>query len=133
MVLYLQHLVFRYYNINLFRSTLPLRGSVNNNQILVVLDRRRDLLHLEITPEEWTILEDITELLEPFIDVTTYLIAESYPTISALEPWLTAVQVTLVHSDNNSIAVRNFKTLPAADMSTQYQSTYMCFFIAKQG
>ena len=86
--------------------------------ISAVLHRRRDLLHLEISPEEWRILEDITELLEPYKDVTTYLSAESYPTISALGPLFAAIQAKLTHSDNDSVAVRSVKSLLAADMST---------------
>ena len=39
--------------------------------ISAVLLCRRDLVHLEISPEEWRILEDIAELLEPYKDVTT--------------------------------------------------------------
>ena len=56
-----------------------------------MLHSRRDLLQLELSPEEWRILEDTTELLEPYKDVTTYLSAESYPTISALELLFAAV------------------------------------------
>ena len=59
--------------------------------ISAVLHSRRDLLQLELSPEEWKILEDITELLEPFKDATTYLSAELYPTISSLGPLFAAV------------------------------------------
>ena len=90
--------------------------------ISAVQHRRRDLLHLEISLEEWRILEDITELLEPYKDVTTYLSAESYPTISALGPLFAAVQAKLARSDDDSVTIRNVKRLLAADMSTRYQS-----------
>ena len=99
--------------------------------ISAVLHRRRDLLHLEISPEEWRILEDITELLEPYKDVTTYLSAESYPTISALGPLFAAIQAKLTHSDNDSVAVRSVKSLLAADMSTRYQSTGVSLLLHK--
>ena len=50
--------------------------------IAAVLYRRRDLTHLELSSSEWRLLEDVSEELEPYKDVTTYLISESYPTIS---------------------------------------------------
>ena len=99
--------------------------------ISAVLHRRRDLVHLEISPEEWRILEDIIELLEPYKDVTTYLSAESYPTISALGPLFAAVRAKLVNSDTDSIAVRNVKRSLAADMSTRYQSTGVSLLLNK--
>ena len=71
--------------------------------ISIVLHCRRDLLHLEISPEEWRILEDITELLKPY------------------------------NSDNDSVAVRSVKSLLAADTSTQYQSIAKCILTATQG
>ena len=99
--------------------------------ISAVLHRRRDLLHLEISPEEWRILEDITELLEPYKDVTTYLSAESYPTISALGPLFAAVQAKLARSDDDSVTIRNVKRLLAADMSTRYQSKCVSSLLTK--
>ena len=63
--------------------------------ISAVLHCRRDLVNLEISPEEWRILEDITEVFEPHKDVTTYLSAESYPIISALEPLFAAARAKL--------------------------------------
>ena len=86
--------------------------------ISAVLHRRRDLLHLVISQEEWRILGDITELLEPYKNVTTYLSAESYPAISALGPFFAAVQAKLVDSYDDSVTIRNVKRLLAEDMST---------------
>ena len=91
--------------------------------ISAILNHRRDLIHLEISPEEWRILEDIAELLEPYKDVTTYLSAESFPTISALGPLFAAVETKLAPSEDDSRAVKNVKNLLSTDMSTQYQDT----------
>lgn len=93
--------------------------------------RRRNLVRLEISPEEWRILEDIAELLEPYKDVTTYLSAEPFPTISALGPLFAAIRAKLVHLDTDSVAVRNVKSLLAADMSTRYQDTDISLLLNK--
>ena len=57
-----------------------------------VLLQRRDLVHLEISPDEWRILEDIIKLLEPFKIATQHLSGERYPTVSALGPLLKQIQ-----------------------------------------
>lgn len=41
-----------------------------------------------LTPEEWTIIEDIIPLLRPFNSLTVELSAEQYPTISKVIPLL---------------------------------------------
>ena len=48
------------------------------------LHSRRDLLHLEHSPVEWRLIEDLVDVLQPFKDATTYLSSESYPTLSVL-------------------------------------------------
>lgn len=53
-----------------------------------VLHDQRDLLHLEHSPSEWRLLEDLCKVLEPFKDATTYLSASRYPTLSVLGPVL---------------------------------------------
>lgn len=85
-----------------------------------MLHRRRNLIYLAISPEEWRILENIAELLEPYKYVTTYLSAELYPTISALRPLFATIEAKLPPSDD-FIAVKNVKSMSAVDMSTQYQ------------
>ena len=54
--------------------------------IATVLHRKRDLLHLECSAEEWRILEDVAEVLKPFKVATAYLSGEKYPTLSAVGP-----------------------------------------------
>ena len=80
-------------------------------------------------PEERRNLEDISELLEPYKNVTTYLSAESYLTISALGALFAAIPAKLVHWDIDLVAVRNVKSLLAADMSMRYQGAGISLLI----
>ena len=59
--------------------------------IAAVLYRRCDLLHLECSPLEWQILEDVADVLQPFKIAIEYLSGEKYPTISALGPLLAEI------------------------------------------
>ena len=54
--------------------------------VCAVLQNQRNLLHLEHSPEEWRLLQDLSEILEPFKDATTYLSADKYPSLSTLGP-----------------------------------------------
>ena len=60
--------------------------------IYAVVHNHRDLLHLEHSPEEWRLLEDLCNILEPFRDATTYLSADQYPSLSALSPLLAQIR-----------------------------------------
>ena len=60
--------------------------------IYAVVRSHRDLLHLEHSPEEWRLLEDLCNILEPFKDATTSLSADQYPSLSALSPLLAQIR-----------------------------------------
>ena len=92
--------------------------------ISAVLLQRRDLIHLEISPTEWRILEDIMKLLEPFKIATEHLAGEKYPTISAVGPLLTEIKKRVAEdgnesNDSNTIAV--FKKALRDDVNSRYQ------------
>ena len=52
-------------------------------EIAAVVHRRRDLIHLECSPSEWRILEDVAELLQPFKVATEYLSGENSSRVSS--------------------------------------------------
>ena len=85
-----------------------------------VLLQRRDLIHLEISPNEWRILEDIVQLLRPFKVATEYLSGERYPTISALGPLLNEIQKKISLSCDDTVAVREFKKALRNDLESRY-------------
>ena len=63
--------------------------------LVAVLNRTRDLLHLECSSQEWRVLEDLADLLSPFKQASEYLSGELYPTISAVGPLLSAIRQIL--------------------------------------
>lgn len=85
-----------------------------------VLLQRRDLIHLEISPNEWRILEDVVQLLRPFKVATEYLSGERYPTISALGPLLNEIHKKVSPCSDDSIAVREFKKALPNDLAGRY-------------
>ena len=90
--------------------------------VSAVLHQHRDLLHLEHSPAEWRLLEDLSKVLEPFKDATTYLSASRYPTVSILGPVLHEILTTLEKRDSStSSAICQVKTVIASDLKTRYQ------------
>ena len=91
--------------------------------ISAVLHWRHDLVHLECSPEEWRILEDIGDVFEPFKVATEYLSGEQYPTISAVGSLLSEIKFKIEFSENDSPTVREVKRVLAADMCSRYRDT----------
>ena len=77
--------------------------------IIAVLHQRRDLVHLECSPEEWWIVEDIGDILEPFKVATEYLSGEKYRTISAVGPLISEVMVETEFNESDSPTVHELK------------------------
>ena len=75
----------------------------------VLLQCRDSLMHLELLPNEWRILEDIVKLLRPFKIATQHLSGEKYPTISTLGPLLHEIQIKVAFQDGDSTAIKAFK------------------------
>ena len=88
--------------------------------IAAVLHRRRDLVHLEISSQEWRLLEDVASLLEPFKDSTMYLSAESYPTISVLGPFVAEIKSKIAPTPQDAPVIKQFKLALATDMNKRY-------------
>jgi len=92
--------------------------------VCAVLHNHRELLHLEHSPEEWRLLEDLCEIMEPFKDATTYLSGENYPTLSALGPLLAQIQKKFLShpGDGCSAAIQAVKAAISGDLCTRYQN-----------
>ena len=67
-----------------WNSTLDMASRLCEQQaaIAAVLHGKRDLHHLELSPQEWHDLEDLTKLLEPFKNATEVLSGQKYPTLT---------------------------------------------------
>ena len=72
--------------------------------IAAVLHSRRNLHHLELSPQEWHNMEDIVKLLEPFKDATEVLSVQRYSTLFCLAPILKDLRDKLaVKADNSNV------------------------------
>lgn len=101
--------------------------------VCAVLQNQRSLLHLEHSPEEWRLLQDLCEILEPFKDATAYLSADQYPSLSTLGPLLAQIRLRLVitSADSCSTAIRNVKKAIASDLNTRYKDPEVCMLMNK--
>jgi len=90
--------------------------------VSAVLHQHKDLLHLEHSPADWKLLEDLSKVLEPFKDATTYLSASKHPTVSILGSVLHKILTTLEKSDcSTSPSICQVETVIASDLKTRYQ------------
>ena len=71
---------------------------------------KNDLVHLEITSEEWRILGDLLEVLGPYKNAKIYLSAENIPTISALGPFFLKIMNSVEPKEYKSALIKNFKS-----------------------
>ena len=92
--------------------------------VAAVLHNHRDLLHLEHSPAEWRLLEDLCKVLVPFKDVTTYLSASRYPTLSVLWSVLHKILKNL-EEDATSTAISTVKRNIASDSQTTVDTKKM--------
>ncbi|XP_065917715.1 E3 SUMO-protein ligase ZBED1-like [Dysidea avara] len=97
----------------------------------VLLQRRDSLMHLELLPNEWRILEDVVKLLRPFKIATQHLSGEEYPTISTLGPLLHEIQIKTAFQDDDSVAVKAFKKALQDDMDSRYTDPNIKFLMYK--
>ena len=106
-----------------WNSTYDMIERVLEQQLAVsaVLLQRRNLVHLEISPNEWRILEDIVQLLRPFKIATLHLSGEKYPTISALGPLLGEIKKKVAADVSDSVVIREFKRALRDDINSRYQ------------
>ena len=98
--------------------------------VAAVLHNHRDLLHLEHSPTEWRLLEDLCKLLEPFKDATVYLSASRYPTLSVLGPILDKIQKNLEEGGDSPVISR-VKRAINDDLKTRYQDNEICELMNK--
>ena len=89
--------------------------------IAAVLLPKRTLSHLELSSDEWGLLQDVAEVLEPFKDATVFLSGDSYPTTSVLGPLFNQIKLVTTIVDSDSTAVKEFKGALARDMNSRYQ------------
>lgn len=96
-----------------------------------VLHSRRDLLHLEHSPTEWRLIEDLLEVLQPFKDATTYLSSENYPTLSVLGPLVVQMKKKVEIGISDSENIKSVKRAIAKNLNTRYQDNEIQLMLNK--
>ena len=89
--------------------------------VAALLLPKQDLSHLELSSNEWRLLEDIAVVLEPFKDATVFLSGDTYPTISVLGPLFNQIKLATTVNDSDSAALKDFKRALANNMNSRYQ------------
>lgn len=89
--------------------------------IAAVLHCKRNLHHLELSPQEWHNMEDIVKLLEPFKNATEVLSGQKYPTLSCLAPILEDLRDKLAVQPDDSSVLKATKSAMLKDFDDRYQ------------
>ena len=82
---------------------------------------RRYLLHLEHSPVEWHLIEDLVDVLQPFKNATTYLSSGRYLTLSVLGPLLMKTKKKVEIGISDSVGIRCVKRAIAKDLDSRYK------------
>ena len=69
----------------------------------------RDKRHLNLTSDQWEILQKLGEVLEPFKTATTFLSAEKYVLLSVVIPLVKGLIHNLIADEDDIPATRQFK------------------------
>ena len=96
--------------------------------IAAVLHCKRNLHHLELSPQEWHNMEDIVNLLEPFKDATEVLSGQRYPTLSCLAPILRD-KLAIKANDSNMLKIA--KGAMMKDFDDRYLDTNVQLLMTK--
>ena len=79
--------------------------------------------HLMPEGEEWTIIEQLVEILTPFQQATEAMGAEKYPTLSMVKPLLYKLsEVTLKVNDSDTATVKQVKAAIKNDLAERYRT-----------
>ena len=116
-----------------WNSTLDMASRLCEQQaaIAAVLHGKRNLHHLELSPQEWHNLEDLIKLLEPFKNATEVLSGQKYPTLSCLGPILADLKEKIAANPLDSTTVKSAKRAMRIDLSERYQNLDVLEFMNK--
>ena len=108
-----------------WNSTLDMASRLCEQQaaIAAVLHGKRDLHHLELSPQEWHDLEDLINLLEPFKNATEVLSGQKYPTLSCLGPILADLKEKIADDPLDSRTMKSAKQAMRIDLSERYKDS----------
>ena len=108
-----------------WNSTLDMASRLCEQQaaIAAVLHGKRDLYHLELSPQKWHDLEDLIKLLEPFKNATEVLSGQKYPTLSCLGPILADLKEKVSDDPLDSRTMKSAKQAMRIDLNERYKDS----------
>lgn len=109
---------------NMCKRLVDLRLPVSMVMVNQTVIEKQKRHQLELSSEQWAVLDTTCELLEPFAVLTKYLEAESYLSISAVQPLVKGVIGSLsVHAGDSDYAVR-FKETAVDELLRRFESMF---------
>lgn len=101
---------------------------VGSNQNLGLLPRRllflvtqRGKHYLDLKNDQWTLLEELEQVLKPFEQATVFLSGEAYVTVSALPPLIKGLQKSTQNTSFESAPVNSFQTTAAQEIASRWE------------
>ena len=105
-------------------STLSMLKRVSEQQaaIAAVLIEGK-VQHLMPEGEEWSIIDELIKILEPFQEATEVMSTEKFPSISSVKPLLyKLLEKTLMVNSDDKAVTKSMKEVVKADLSSRYQT-----------
>ncbi|XP_027138680.1 zinc finger BED domain-containing protein 1-like [Larimichthys crocea] len=93
----------------------------------VIMEKK--LGHLELNTNEWSLMEQVSSLLQPFKVATEALSTDRFPTASAVLPLKYVLMSHLQPSTGDPQALNDMKTKISADLEKRYSHTKDAFML----
>jgi hypothetical protein len=94
---------------------------VMTNQVIIEKSIRQKL---ELSSEQRVVLETIRELLEPFAVLTKYLEAQSYVSVSAVQPLIKGILGAMNVTDEDTNYATSFKETAVEELLSRFESLF---------
>lgn len=77
--------------------------------------------YLDLKSDQWTILEELEQVLKPFEQATVFLSGEAYVTVSALSPLVKGLQRATQKTSFESAPVNSFQTDASQEIASRWE------------
>lgn len=109
---------------NMCKRLVELRlpvSMVMANQAIIEKQKRQNL---ELSSENWAVLETLCELLEPFAVLTKYLEGQAYVSVSAIQPLLKGVIGAMKVEADDTHYAKKFKEAAVEELLSRFNSLF---------
>ncbi|KAK6477799.1 zinc finger BED domain-containing protein 1-like, partial [Huso huso] len=81
----------------------------------------RAVRHLDLSQDQWSLLNELVSILQPFETATTYLSGETYVSLSAVPSLIKSVSSLMDLAVKNSSAIKNFKRVAFQQLDQRWK------------